>query len=146
MEKMLTLVDAINKNDRPTVNRLIDEDPSLVNSKDGSGATPLHYAAMCGNREIALLLLQRGAAINVTDDQYGATPSGWAIELYREHGGFLALELADLAHAIRMKDAHWVARFVTRFPALKKAVSLKGKPFTQLAAESGDEEIKKIFL
>jgi hypothetical protein len=36
-------------------------------------------------------------------------------------GGFLGIELSDLAHAIERGDTEWVARFLRRFPALRTA-------------------------
>jgi len=42
-------------------------------------------------------LVQYGAEINAIDAEFGATPTGWAIEYLREMGGFLGIELADLA-------------------------------------------------
>ena len=35
-----------------------------LNAKDRHGSTPLHYAALIGNREIARILIQAGARIN----------------------------------------------------------------------------------
>lgn len=41
-------------------------------------------------------LVRQGAEINATDVEFGATPTGWAIEYLRELGGVLAIELNDL--------------------------------------------------
>jgi len=57
---------------------------NLANLKDESGATPLHYAAIHGHRQIVRLLLERGADINATDSRFGANPAGWAIEYLRD--------------------------------------------------------------
>jgi ankyrin repeat protein len=51
-----------------------------INERDEAGATVLHYATLDGLREIVQLLLDRGAEINSLDGQFGATPTGWAIE------------------------------------------------------------------
>ena len=45
----------------------------------GSGGSPLHIAVLSNQEEVAELLLQRGADINVrADDAYGGTPLHWA--------------------------------------------------------------------
>lgn len=67
------------------------------------------------------LLLDNGAEINKADGQFGATPTGWAIEYLRERGGFLAIELNDLANAVEHGDAKWVVRFLKRFPPFANA-------------------------
>jgi hypothetical protein len=79
------------------------------------------------------------------DSQFGATPTGWAIEYLRERGGYLAIELQDVAYAIKFGDARWVARFLERFPALRQGRDTSGKPFRQLAEESGNREVMDLF-
>lgn len=49
-------------------------------------ATPLHWAALRGHAEVALLLLERGADRSVRDTSFDATPQGWA-----EHAGHQAV-------------------------------------------------------
>ena len=98
-----------------------------------------------GHSRIVRLLVQRGADVNSTDSQRGATPAGWAIEYFRELGGHLAIELDDLAHAIQLRDTRWVARFLKRFPSLRQARDTKGTPFPRLARESGEPEIARLF-
>jgi len=45
----------------------------------GSGGSPLHIAVLSNQEEVAELLLQKGADINVkADDAYGGTPLHWA--------------------------------------------------------------------
>ena len=44
----------------------------------GSGGSPLHIAVLSNQEEVAELLLQRGADINIkADDAYGGTPLHW---------------------------------------------------------------------
>ncbi len=135
------LIEAVKQGDRERVRAILDSDDGLANQSDESGATPLHYAALNGNRQIVQLLVERGADINRTDSQSGATPSGWAIECLRERGGYLAIELNDLAYAIQLGDTRWVARFLKRFPALRQASDTNGTSFRRLARESGNREI-----
>ena len=145
MSDVIHLIDAITKGDLQQVISILDNNYNLVNQRDDSGATPLHYATVNGHQQIVRLLVERGAEINAPDSKFGATPTGWAIEYLRELNGHLAIELGDLAHAIKMKDVHWVARFLNRFPALRHAKDTKGIPFRQLARESGNQEIATLF-
>ena len=86
-------------------------------------------------------MLDTGADINSRDSLFGATPAGWAIEYLRERGGYQAIALGDFAYAIERGDARWVARFLERFPALRHGKDVNGKPFQQLAEESGHREV-----
>lgn len=145
MSDLANLIEAINQGDLERVRFILDTNDELVNQRDESGATPLHYATLNGHRQVVRLLLERGAEINSTDSQFDATPAGWAIHYLREMGGYLAIELNDLAYAIQLGDARWVARFLERFPSLRQASDTKGRPFQQLARESGNREIARLF-
>jgi hypothetical protein len=63
----------------------------------------------------------------------------------REHGGLLAIEIEDVRFAIERGDADWVARLVTRHPALLGAVDHEGKALRQHARESPVPRIRQIF-
>lgn len=139
------LIEAIEQGDLKRVQAIFETDEGLANLRDAAGATPLHYAAIHGHRQIVQLLLDRGADINSTDRRFGATPAGWAIEYLRELGGYLAIELDDMAYAIRLGDTRWVTRFLKRFPALRQARDTAGTPFQKLARDSGNLEITALF-
>jgi ankyrin repeat protein len=139
------LMAAVKRGDLDGVKGILDADHRLANLRDATGATPLHYAAMNGHRRIVELLVERGADINSTDGNFGATPAGWAIEYLREMGGLLAVELDDLAYAIQVGDARWVGRLLNRFPSLRNAKDTQGTPFQNLARESGNQEIASLF-
>ena len=145
MSDLEELITAAGAGDIQRVIALLDKDPALVGKKDDKGATALHYAAHYGHQQLAELLIQRGAEVNSRDDVFGATPAGWAIEYLRERGGYLAIELKDLADAIRLGDTRWVARWLQRFPGLRGAVDTDGTPFRRLAAVSGYREIIQLF-
>jgi len=145
MSNLNKLIKAIKLRDVNQVRMILDEDGELVHAYDETGATALHYATFDGLREIVQLLLDRGAEINSRDKQFGATPTGWAIEYLRERGGYLAIEIADLVYAIELGDATWVARFLERFPKLRQDTDPSGKPFRQLAEESGNREVMSLF-
>jgi ankyrin repeat protein len=139
------LIGAVTRGDLKEARSILDAAPHLVYESDPAGATALHYATLNGQREIVQLLLDRGAEINKMDNQFGATPTGWAIEYLRERGGYLAIELSDLAYAIEHRDVRWVARFLERFPALRESTATNGKTFQQLASESGSPEVTALF-
>ena len=145
MSDFQNMIEAVKQGDLERVRAILEIDDRLANQRDESGATPLHYATLNGHRHIVKLLLERGADINSTDSRFGATPAGWAIEYLREKGGFLAIELDDLAYAIQLGDARWVARFLKRFPALRQASDTNGTLFQGLARESGNREIAGLF-
>jgi hypothetical protein len=145
MSDLANLTEAAKEGDLDRVATILDANEDLANQRDESGASPLHYATLNGHREIARLLIERGADLNSPDGQFGATPAGWAIEYLREMGGYLAIELDDFAYAIKQGDTRWIARFLERFPALRQASDLHGKPFQQHARESGEQEVAKLF-
>jgi ankyrin repeat protein len=145
MNDLDKLIKAIKLRDVNQVSTILDQNGELVHERDETGATALHYATFDGLREIVQLLLDRGAEINSQDSQFGATPTGWAIEYLRERDGFLRIELEDFAYAVELGDAGWVARFLQRFPALRHARDINGKPFQRLAEESGNREVMALF-
>ncbi len=145
MSELENLIEAVKRGDRESVRAILESDDRLASQRDESGATPLHYAAPNGHRQIVQLLLERGADINSTDSQFGATPAGWAIEYLREMGGYLAIDLDDLAYAIQLGDIRWGKRFLKRFPSLRQASDTNGTPFQHLARKSGNQEIVGLF-
>ncbi len=145
MSSTTELFEGVKRGDVESIRAILDINGELVNDRDESGATPLHHAAFNGHRQMVQLLIQRGATINSIDTRFGATPTGWAIEYLRELGGYLATDLDDLAFAIRQGDISWVNRFLKRFPNIRGASDTQGKPFHQLARESGNREILQLF-
>jgi|SRR5262245_21507850 len=140
-----SLIAAIEEGSLEGVIAILETNLELVNQRDESGATPLHYATLNGQRDIVRLLVKQGAEINSIDMENRGTPTGWAIHYLREMGGYLAIELDDLAYAIQLGDARWVERFLKRFPGLRRARDKNGRPFQQLARESGNQEIIRLF-
>jgi ankyrin repeat protein len=139
------LFSAVRSGNVVRVRELLAADPGGASVKDDTGATPLHYATLNGHRQTAELLLEKGADVNARDEQFDATPAGWAIEYLRERGGLLATEIEDVLFAIRERDVRWARRFVTRLPALARATDVRGKAVAELAAESGHDEIARLF-
>jgi ankyrin repeat protein len=145
MSELEKLIEAAKRGDLADVKSVLESHLELLHERDQSGATALHYATFEGHRSVVGELVRQGADINATDTQFGATPTGWTIEYLREMGGFLAIELNDLAHAIRRGEVEWVTRFLHRFPALREASDTQGTPFKLLAEQSGNQEIAELF-
>lgn len=61
------LHDAVRHHDTGRVQQLL-ADRTAVNTKDGLGRTPLHYASRLGEIAIVQLLIDAGAEINVRDN------------------------------------------------------------------------------
>ena len=145
MNEFERLVEVAKRGDLAEIKTVLRDYAGLINQRDATGATALHYAAFAGHRSAVEELVRNGADINARDSKFGATPAGWAIEYMREMGGFLAIELDDMAHAIRRGEVEWVKRFLHRFPSLRRASDTQGKPFKLLAQESGNKEIADLF-
>jgi Na+/H+ antiporter NhaC len=60
--------------------KLLEAAPDAINQKGGSfGFTALHAATSKGRRDLARLLIVRGAEVNATDDMFDKTPLGEAL-------------------------------------------------------------------
>jgi len=139
------LIEAAKNGNVADVRAIAQRHAELINQRDKLGATALHHAAFSGHRDVVRALVERGADINAADGEFGATPTGWAIEYLRELGGFLAIELDDFGYAIERGDVEWVARFLKRFPAIREASDTRGRSFKVLAQQCGSPEIAKMF-
>jgi hypothetical protein len=145
MNELARLIDAARLGIVEDLKAITHSHPKLVREKDETGATALHYAAFGGHRDAVRLLVEAGADINAADDQFGATPAGWAIEYLRGMGGFLGIELRDFAWAIERGDIEWTERFLQRFPGLRGARDTQGRAFKDLAERSPSPEVRKLF-
>jgi outer membrane protein assembly factor BamB len=91
-----------------------------VNTKNRYGATALSFAADKGYVEIAKLLIEKGADVNVTDTFYKSTPLAWAT--FNNHPEMVILLLEKgandageaLGAAISNKDAAMVKVFLEK--------------------------------
>ena len=62
------IFNAIDKNDISEVRELIEHKPCIINSTRDM-RTPLHWACLTGKKEIAELLLSKGADVNIKDNE-----------------------------------------------------------------------------
>jgi hypothetical protein len=73
-----------------------------IDARGQHNATPLHWAAWHGNAELVRLMLQRHPPLENDDNEFGATPLGWATHgsengWYRQNGDYAATVEALLA-------------------------------------------------
>ena len=113
----------VDRNDIHAVRTILDAEPDLINSKDISGATPLFASSYGGNKELAELLLARGAKINEGDDDKD-TPLNVAV----------LMKHADIVSMLLKHGADVASRNSDKENALI------------IAAETSDKEIVKLLL
>ena len=65
-----SIFDAIQANDLDKVKKLIEYDKTIAKLKSGYGDTPLHIAALVDNNEIAKLLIEHGANLEVQNRSF----------------------------------------------------------------------------
>lgn len=92
---LLSMHSAAKKGDLAAVKDLIKTYPQLINSRDLDGKTPLHYAAENNRLEIAHLLIDNGADVNVVCKYK-------SIELL--HGTAAKLLVPRVGHIKRLKN------------------------------------------
>ena len=61
--------DALRKRDIQAVKALIEKSPSVLDSRDGDGMTPLHYAAIGGDAAFIHYLVDKGANLELRDSR-----------------------------------------------------------------------------
>jgi ankyrin repeat protein len=88
--------DAARDGNLATVQTLLKDNPALVSAKDLKGATPLHWAARSGHKDVAQLLVSDSADVNAKDGD-GDAPLHWAVrEDHKDVAEFLLANKADV--------------------------------------------------
>ena len=70
------IIKAAKSGDVATIKSLLELDPSLINTRDKDGSTPLHCATWKGQEKVAELLVKEGANVNAVNqnEHWGTTP------------------------------------------------------------------------
>jgi ankyrin repeat protein len=98
------ILSAVRDGDMAKIQALLKDKPELVSRGDKSGCTPLHVAAITGHKEVAKLLLAKGAKVNTKCDR-GNTPLHWAAQ--EGYAEIVALLLAQGADVNSTNDRDW---------------------------------------
>jgi ankyrin repeat protein len=107
------LIAAVKKGNLEKIKALFKGMPNLVYSRDYNGNTPLHWAAIFGQREIAEFLLVNKADINAVENLDGNTPLHYAVYYNRlEVVKYLLENKADVNF---VNSAGWTALHVVAF-------------------------------
>ena len=75
--KSQEIFQAVRDGELDAIKPLLEKKPGLVNSKDLNNRTPLHFAAMTGNQQIAEYLISKGAVLDPKNSD-GRTPLHFA--------------------------------------------------------------------
>jgi hypothetical protein len=97
------------------------------------------------SRPLVFLLIWYGANINQRNGEFGATPTGWAIESLQQQGGTLAIEINDLLFAIQHGHIDWSKRLPARFPGLLHETDGSGTAILENSPASGISAIENFF-
>jgi ankyrin repeat protein len=96
MSDLIKLTDAVQRGDLDLVRTILDGNKDLVYQEDETGATALHHATFNGDREIAQLLLDRGAPINRKDARFARHQQGGPLNICASEAVFSQLSLRIL--------------------------------------------------
>ena len=136
MSDLANLIEAVQQERPDRVRAILDADSELVNQRDESAPRPfITRRSMDSAKGFDCCCSERGANINSTDDKFGATRLVTGNHYLREMGGFLGIELADLAYAIQTGDTRWLRGFSNGSP--RSATQRHKRNPCQLALRSG---------
>ena len=123
---------AAQRGDLDAVKKLLAEQQNLISERDEAGSTPLHVAAMNGNRKLVKYLLKRGAEIDAGDNENSTPLHVAAMNGHKDVVEYLISKGADLnlQDDNGMSTLHWAAYFghldVAEY-LLKKGANLEAK-------------------
>jgi ankyrin repeat protein len=115
-------------NNRTTVARWLIEHGAQINAFAPGldlQCSALHRAAWRGHREMAELLIERGANLQLEDGEFGGTPLGWAVHAgHREMLDLLCRHLElDIFDAVQFDQPARVEALLASEPSLANAVN-----------------------
>jgi ankyrin repeat protein len=113
---------------RDALEKLLSERPGLVHARGGDGQTPLHVAATV---DIARLLLDRGADIDVRDIDHESTPAQYMVGERQEVARYLVSRgcRTDILMAAAIGDLDLVRKHLDADPAcIRMRVSMASFP------------------
>ena len=94
--------DAVRQHDVVKIEAILKEDPALVSSRDTNNMTPLDWAAMLGDKDVAVVLLANHADVNAKSND-GQTP----LQIAAFNGYTTIVELLLTNHAyVNAKNNH----------------------------------------
>lgn len=144
---------AVKKGDIEKIKALLEHDRGLVNAKAETGESAILLAMYHGQRGVANLLWDYGAAVNIWEAAaVGATDRvNDLVEIdpglihSQSHDGFTPLQLAAFfgnAHTVK-----WLAALGSNVNAISKnSTFARGVPVLQSAVASGNRDVVKILL
>jgi len=147
----------VKNNDLEEVILLIEEDESLVNAKDETGNTPLHYAVMIESVIIMDFLLSKGADINAQNKQLN-TPLYEAIQNRKEKISAILIEKGadirktNIHHQTPLHKAALTNQKVTGELLIAKGAPIdpvdryQRTPFLYVARQWGNVDFGKLLL
>ena len=123
------ILNMIREGDLEQLGTLIEKNPELVNTRQGS-RYPLHYAALFKKKEIAEFLISQGADIN---------------RFAKDASEFAPLEFTPVTEAIRNDDMEMIKMFVEHGADLNKTTSL-GESYLHFTAFHNRTELAEYFI
>ncbi len=124
-----------------TLEKMVAEDPSVVNQRGPDGQVPLHFAK---SREIIDFLLAHGADIDMRDIDHGSTPAQWSVDNPEKCRYLIDRGAkADIFMACMLGDAELARGLLETDPDCLHAQVGKGK-FTSGDSDGGHIYVYKI--
>ncbi|MBI2437195.1 MAG: ankyrin repeat domain-containing protein [Lentisphaerae bacterium] len=121
------IAQAVREQSLPRLASAVAAHPELINSPDKNGFTPLHWAVMDSQTNLAEFLLAHGAAVNARD-RYGMTP-------LHKAAAFNGQNMAELL----LKHGADPNAFATKYGVIQVAP-------LHLAAEAGFDDVIRVLL
>jgi ankyrin repeat protein len=140
--RALALIAPLQSGDTKTFQNALKKDPEAIHRKGPGGATPLHFAALHGNREAAAQLLAQSANPNAANDA-GATPLHWALDDLEITRLLLANKANPTAKTLEGRTPAAIAAADRRAPALELLLAAGAKP---TPAGASHEAVLKLLL